>query len=691
MIVALEDFYLRLNILIALSYLFFRFAGFLFGSRKSEIRQHSVLRGGQFLLLGSLLVPICLEILPKDVLPHLSTEVGLSFLERETVGPLLSTEKRRNLPQISESNKSDLPNRYLTKSLVRAENLRALLLFAAALMLALKLWRLCLQRRNLIQLMTCGTPFREVGKVSVVLSDQIVVPFSALVRNRAWVVLPEKMLGQWTDFKLALCHELQHHRQKDTLWAIVVEFLTLSFALNPFIYYWKRGISELQELSCDEALIGRKVSPYDYGSCLLRVAEAALENHKMLAGTASMASGHENPAYLKSFLRRRIEMLPQLRQRSPFRGVLIGTMGLLMTVAAAFAAKEVTTRGNPDQVTPGIVTTDPEIQKIAESAIESALRQHHASLGFVIVSDPRTGRILAVANKDSTETHPPTNPHWALSLRIGLASLAKPIVAAGAVEKGVTTFSEVHNCENGNYNWGGHLYRDWKPFDRLSTADTIIQSGDICSIKVGQELGAPALANTLKEFGFGAGGAADNFPEARVGEVPEPRSSDDTSYIANISSGMGRLYATPIEVVQAFGAIANGGMLLKPQSTGADATPIVIRRVLSKKTSDEMRDVLAQVMVRGTAAGTGSKLYRLAGKTATGYSQDHALVKGHDLIPNLASFAGFAPTENPRIVIYVGVENPTDKKGAYGAYHAAPVFTEVAEKTLAYLDVPQSK
>jgi beta-lactamase regulating signal transducer with metallopeptidase domain len=683
----IASLYLRINLLIAGGYVFFRCAEFFLGSRKLNIKQSSMLRSGQCLLLGACLIPIFLDVIPIGALTHFSPDVG-SLLESETVDPLFSLKKRFSTAPAGSRNESTPFAQNLGKGGDLYWMLEATLFVGMVLIFLIRARGLYVQRRMLIRTLVSGTPFRKIGKASIVVSQDVVVPFSALARGRAWVALPENLLGRWTDFKLALSHELQHHRQRDTLWSLIIELLALIFALNPAIYLWKRRISETQELSCDEALIGHKVSSFDYGSCLVRVAEAALGKRQMFAGTASMAAGSESPTYFKSFLRRRIEMLSQDKKRSPLRGALIGTIGLLLTVVTACAVKKVVEPKDVEKASPGVVETDPEIQKIADSALQAALDRHHASLGFVVVSDPVTGRILAVANQDKKEKHSPQNPHWALALRLGLASLAKPLIAASAIDKGVTTFKEVHNCENGSYQWAGHTYSDWKPFDKLSTADTVIQSGDICSIKVGQRLGGTGLAASLKNFGFGVGGVAQGFPEARDGEVPATKISEDPSFIADISSGMGSLYATPIEVVQAFGAIANGGSLLRPQSATGSVTPVVIRRVLSKETADEMKEVLAQVVTRGTASTLGSSPYRLAGKTATGYSREHARVEGHNLIPNLAAFAGFAPVEAPRVVIYVGVENPTDKKGAFGSYHAAPVFKEVAEKTLQYLKVP---
>lgn len=689
MTMGLLGLYFRMNIILALSYLFFRTSEKFLRSAESVMKQTLLLRCAQIITLASLLVPVFFEILPGSAFPRLLPEIRPPTIEMEAVGNMLTGSKRKT-QLISQQAKSELSSTNLSERFDPIGNLPIVLCLIVGVAIISRFGRLYFQRRKLVQILESATSMKRVGRVSIVISHENTVPFSTRVIGRAWVVLPEEILGKWMDAKLAIRHELQHHRQKDTLWAIVVEVLVSLFCLNPAIYSWKRRISEIQELSCDEALIGRKVSSYDYGSCLVRVAEAALGNRQMFAGTASMAAGSENPTYFKSFLRRRVEMLSEhTRPSNPFRVLFIGTMSLLMTLTAAYAAKEVAISKDTGPVNPGIVTTDPEIQKIADSAIEAGLKRHRASMGFVVVANPATGRILAVANKDTSKVKSARTSHWALSLRLGPASIAKAILAAEAVEKGKTTLSEVHNCENGAYNLGGRIYHDWKPFDKLSTADMIVHSSNNCAIKVGERLGAYGLATAFRDFGFGPEGTAEGFPEARVGQVPEPKNAEDVFFIGDHSNGQGSLYATPIEIVQAFGAIANGGNLLKPQVDVDDVAPKVIRRVLSKKNADEMKEVLAQVMVRGTAMNAGSKLYRMAGKTATGYGQTSARVEGKNLIANLAAFAGFAPVENPRVVILVGVENPSDKDGrAHGSYHAAPVFTEVAERTLQYLKVP---
>jgi beta-lactamase regulating signal transducer with metallopeptidase domain len=659
--------YLKANVFLALGYLFFRLG-------HGWTRGRGGLRWAQSLLLLSILSPFLVSLVPARPLPSAAEEILAPLAE---VGEAVKSHVSKSSEAPPVSAVAPAPAR--SKPDPAAAALALLVSIVAALGL-----RLARSQGQLMGRLEAALPLRRCGRVRIVACERTSVPFSARVAGQAWVVVPEKLLGNWSDFKIAVRHELQHHRQGDTSWALAAEWLTALFFANPAIYLWKRRISELQELSCDESLIGRKVSARDYGSCLVRVAEAALGGRPGLIGTVSMAAGSKNPAYFKSFLRRRIEMFSHENPR-PSRVALTAT-GLLMagaTLAVAYGTQVKVSEPPSAEIAPGLVETDPGIQRIAERAIRAAIKRHRASLGFVVVGDPATGRILAVANEDLVEKEAPRTPHWALSLKVGPASIAKAIVTAAALENGVTTPSEVHNCEKGSYLLGGKLYRDWKAFDTLTTADTVAQSSNICGIKVGQKLGAKALDRAFRDFGFGPGGTAQGFPEARPGDMPD--SAQDEHFVAQIATGYSGIFVSPVEVVQAFGAIANGGMLMKPLN-GA-GTPQSLRRVLSAKAASEMKRILAEVMVSGTALKSASSLYKLAGKTATGYSRTHV---GHDTLggdSNMASFVGFGPVDNPRVVIYVVVENPTDMKGVHGSSHAAPVFKEVAEKSLQYLGV----
>lgn len=443
----------------------------------------------------------------------------------------------------------------------------------------------------------------------------------------------------------------------------MIEFLVCFFFLNPAIYLWKRDIIELQEFSCDEALIGQKgISSHDYGSCLLKVAEAALESRQMYVGTACMATISKNPNYYKSFLRRRIEMFTSHERPRTFRwaGALIGTTAIILTVAVAFGAEQTLRGKTKNEVNPGTVNVDPVIQAIAEKALSEAIQTQKAKGGFAIVADPNTGQILAVANIDTTNR---LTGYWALSQVLEPASLVKTLVAAQAIENGLTSPQDNHSCEKGTYSFGNRIYHDWKKggWDHLTTEETITNSSDICAMKIGEKIGAGGLRKMLIDFGFGPEGTAKSFPTAKSGTLPPQDDLKNPRLVPHVSAGFG-FRATPLELLQAYGAIANGGNLLMPQvANTTNSKGEIVRRVLTPDNAEKMKEILRQVVVKGTGKrGASSDLYSTAGKAATSYVPDLTkwdLVEGRKK-GNFAGFVGFAPVKSPRIEIYVGIHDP---------------------------------
>jgi hypothetical protein len=167
-----------------------------------------------------------------------------------------------------------------------------------------------------------------------VVSERVKIPFSAWLGS-AYIVLPEEILSKPNEMKLAIHHEIQHHRQHDFLWAYLIEVLKVFFFLNPFIYCWSQLTSQLQEFACDEFLIRiRKVSLKAYGRCLIEVAQTAIEPHVSLVGTTSMGAGFSGQN-----LKRRIEMIFEYKNTPSRRWlstlIIVGTFGLLATAAYA--------------------------------------------------------------------------------------------------------------------------------------------------------------------------------------------------------------------------------------------------------------------------------------------------------------------------------------------------------------------
>ncbi|MEW6056587.1 MAG: penicillin-binding transpeptidase domain-containing protein [Bdellovibrionota bacterium] len=549
-------------------------------------------------------------------------------------------------------------------------------------------------RKNVVRLrsiLKAATRIRELGKVKVVVSDAITVPFSVRFGRSSWVVLPTALLESGNDFRMALRHELEHHRQNDTSWAITIEVLICFFFLNPAMFFWKREIIELQEFACDEALVGRKsVSSHEYGSCLVRVAEAAFGSRKENLGTTCMAAVSRNPFYFKSFLRRRIEMFTSnssLRAHR-FMGIIIGIVASVSLMTLAFGADRSLRSDERSEVNAGEVVVDLEIQEIADRVLAKAIRKERAKSGFAIVADPNTGKILAVANIDTTKKR---SGYWSLSEAYEPASVMKTLVAAAAIEKGLTSSHEKHGCENSNYRYGDRVYHDWKKtgWDFLTTEEAIAFSSDICTIKIGEKIGADRIAEALEDFGFGPNGTAKDFPAARSGQLPPPDDVGRPRIVPYASMGVG-FNVTPIEMIQAYGAIANGGNLMVPRTANTpDSEVRVIRRVLSRENAEKMKEILRQVTLKGTAKKFAqSKLYTTAGKTATSH---YPRLMPSDSQADFGAFIGFAPVKAPRVEVYVGIRDPESDTGAHGANHAAPVFKELAEEVLKHLKVEPDK
>nr|AIA10492.1 penicillin binding protein transpeptidase domain protein [uncultured bacterium]AIA10649.1 penicillin binding protein transpeptidase domain protein [uncultured bacterium] len=375
-------------------------------------------------------------------------------------------------------------------------------------------------------------------------------------------------------------------------------------------------------------------------------------------------------------------------------GGIIGTTAVTLTIALAYGAEQSMRKDEIQPVNPGTAVVDPAIQKIAEAALGEAIKTHKAKGGFAIVAEPSSGKILAVANIDTTNK---MSGRWALSQLLEPASIAKTLVVAQAIESGLTTPQEKHSCENGNYRYGSRVYHDWKPegWNQLTTEETIAHSGTICTIKIAEKVSGDGLVKMLKDFGFGPEGTAKNFPEARTGVLPPLGNPYYPDVVPAVSAGFG-FKITPIELVQAYGAIANGGSLMNPLPANADSSEIqAIRRVLSSQNAAKVKDILRQVVLKGTGQGTASSnLYSTAGKTASSHIPDLAKADGKK-IGNFAGFIGFAPVNEPKVEVYVGIFAPgAGATPAHGSSHAAPVFKRIAEDVLKHWkvapDQPQS-
>ncbi len=311
--------YLAMNALLAVSGVVFYLMRGLFSGKHFGFSAKYWLRLARILLAGSILFAVATPWIPRAALFHPpakswgDTRLGYANLSGSTAVPVSVGIAVPSSPS-SPFGSSALP-----------------FLFYAGL--AVGVVRLFRNYRRLVRSLTSLPVLRRYGRVVIATTSDTRVPYSARILAGAYVVIPESILLDRGSFRIALAHELQHHRSRDTVWTYAIECLKIAFFLNPGIYAWGRITEKLQEFAVDEFLVRiRRISTTAYGRCLLEVAKNTLAPGDPLVGTTSMAAG-----FAGKLLERRIEMLfeNQNRPRRPGLAlvVLIGTLGILAATA----------------------------------------------------------------------------------------------------------------------------------------------------------------------------------------------------------------------------------------------------------------------------------------------------------------------------------------------------------------------
>ena len=348
------------------------------------------------------------------------------------------------------------------------------------------------------------------------------------------------------------------------------------------------------------------------------------------------------------------------------------------------------------------LTIDLAIQQIADEALAKGVENAKAHSGFAIVSDPHTGRILAVSNYPTFEPNQlarvnvEKTKNYAFTNSFEPGSTIKPLVIAAAIDQNKTQATELFDCENGIFRAGGVVFRDDHPAKMLTTAETVIRSSNICTYKIAERLGKKGLYDTLGSFGIGGKlHLPQHFTNITNGRISLFENWKPIRF-ANIAFGQG-LTTNGLEMVMAYGALVNGGTLMTPQIVDKilnpsgeimyAAAPEAARTVLSSKTSRDMREMLARVVTdpHGTGKPAANSLYTSGGKTGTAEKVD-PLTKAYSSDKRTASFIGFAPVKDPYLVVYVVVDEPAVKP-AYGSLRAGPIFSEIVERSMRYLNV----
>jgi len=315
--------------------------------------------------------------------------------------------------------------------------------------------------------------------------------------------------------------------------------------------------------------------------------------------------------------------------------------------------------------------------------------------------NPSNGEILALANwpkfnpNAANEASAEARMDRAVTALYEPGSTFKLITLAAAFDQGIVRPEEVFDCENGAVYVAGHRIRDHMPFGLLTVSDILARSSDVGAIKIALRLGAPKFYDYIRAFGFGQLTGVD-LPGESKGLV---RRLENWSAISIGSISMGQeVGVTPIQLISAVSAIANGGTLYKPHvvarlrrdpevlSTVGPLAPGEPRHVIRPETAATLRRLMEGVVLNGTGTLAHLEGWTAAGKTGSAQKIDPATGRySHTQL--IASFTGFAPINNPAVTILVSLDSPVGQHE--GGQVAAPVFKRIAEQVLPYLDVPR--
>ncbi len=396
-----------------------------------------------------------------------------------------------------------------------------------------------------------------------------------------------------------------------------------------------------------------------------------------------------------------------------------GAPGHMLT---ALDAKRHVLGSDEQQPLPGenlVLTVDANIQYMAERALDAQMAKTRAAHGTVVVQDPHTGQILALAV--APRFNPNDQRHMDASVLTNLAvsdvyepgSTFKLVTYAAAMDGAGVQPTDMVDCQGGAMTMYGRTLHDDRSdhFGVVTVRYALEHSSDVGAAKMALKLGPQKFYGYMKGFGFGDRSGIE-LPSETRGLLQAPRKWGATSIL---SMAIGQEVAvTPVQLVTMVSAMANGGVYLPPRvllssvdmmkgdprlkpiafrpETSLPATlPDGAHRVVSEETSAKMRSMMQGIVTEGTGKLAKLNGYSSAGKTGTAQKIDVAThTYSHTKL--VASFAGFAPVNNPAISVAVVMDTPqgTDVQ-RYGGYASAPVFADVAQQVLEYLGVPHDQ
>jgi cell division protein FtsI (penicillin-binding protein 3) len=351
-----------------------------------------------------------------------------------------------------------------------------------------------------------------------------------------------------------------------------------------------------------------------------------------------------------------------------------------------------------------VLTIDANLQMIAEQELRDAVEHVKAKCGEFVVMDPYTGDVLALANYPTfnpqtlSDSTPDLRRDSALVAPYEPGSTFKPFFAGPALMWDITTPSEVWNVPA--LTWFtpyGRAITDVEHYGNLCTWDGLVKSSNIVMSQLAERMGNPRLFKAITGFGFGKPTGID-LPGENTGKVYNLKRWTRKS-TESIAQGY-EVLVTPLQLARGFCAIANGGRLVTPRVLLGTVDPrgnVLSRQArvdfdslpqaIDPATAAELRRILCDVVIRGTAEGARSRIWNIAGKTGTAHiAEGH----GYSLTRFNSSFMACAPYENPRLVVVCVIHDPDREIAHYGGKVAAPAAVKFIERALTYMEVPSS-
>ena len=354
-----------------------------------------------------------------------------------------------------------------------------------------------------------------------------------------------------------------------------------------------------------------------------------------------------------------------------------------------------TFRVDPEDGRNLLLWVDRSVQAIVEKRLKEGIEKYGAKEGSVVVMDPKTGGILAMASIPSYDPREYSSTQKELYINPVVGSTYEPgstfkvlMMAAGINEGVITPTTSME--ETGPVEVMGYTIRTWNNIynGTVTMTDVLVHSSNVGMVFVGKKLGKEKMLSSLKNFGFGT------LTNVDLEDESAPQLRDDKEWreidLATVSFGQG-IAVTPLQMVRAVSAIANGGNLMEPKVVKAivdasgkmtEIAPKKIRRIITQKTAEEVTEMMVASVENGEAKFAKPQGYRIAGKTGTAQIP----VEGYyDETKTIASFVGFAPSDDPKFVMLVTLREPSSSQ--WGSETAAPLFFNIAKDLFLYYGI----